>query len=114
MHKIIFFAINIFICILKGISPFKMHKIIFFARKKIIKKLCVPTLPKIFRPVTRNTLIFLFGLTSVLHTQSMEIEKDSVAGLKHVFMHMSQVPKSHELAQFLPNTVKTKKTRKTH
>ena len=34
-----------------------------FSRKKIIKKkLCVPTLPKIFRPVTRNTLIFLFGL----------------------------------------------------
>ena len=27
------------------------------------KKICVPTLPKIFRPVTRNTLLFLFGLT---------------------------------------------------
>ena len=25
-------------------------------------KICVPTLPKIFRPVTRYTLIFLFGL----------------------------------------------------
>ena len=33
-----------------------------FKRKKIIKKICVPTLPKIFRPFTRNTHIFLFGL----------------------------------------------------
>ena len=24
--------------------------------------MCVPALPKFFRPVTRNTLIFLFGL----------------------------------------------------
>ena len=39
----------------------KMHKIIFFSRKKI----CLPTLPKIFRPVTRNTLIFLFGPTDI-------------------------------------------------
>ena len=31
-----------------------MHKIIFCSWKKK----CVPTLPKIFRPVTRNTLIF--------------------------------------------------------
>ena len=35
---------------------------IFFSRKKNIKKLCVPTLPKIFRPVTQNTLTILFGL----------------------------------------------------
>ena len=49
------------LCILKGEMPFKMHKIIFFLEKKIIKKkICVPTLSKIFRPVT---LIFLFGLT---------------------------------------------------
>ena len=27
--------------------------------------ICVPTLPKIFRPVTRNTLIFLFGLSKI-------------------------------------------------
>ena len=26
--------------------------------------MCVPTLLKIFRPITRNTLIFLFGLTA--------------------------------------------------
>ena len=52
------------LCILKGKMPFKKHKIIFFSRKKIIeKKTCVPTLHKIFRPVTRNTLIFLFGLS---------------------------------------------------
>ena len=53
----------IILCILKGISPFKMHKILFFSRKKRIKKICVPTLPKIFSPVTLITLIFLFGLT---------------------------------------------------
>ena len=46
--------------------PFKMHKIIKKrSRKNIKKKICVPTLPKIFRPVTRNTLIFLFGLNSI-------------------------------------------------
>ena len=36
--------------------PFKMHKIIFFSGKKEQKK-GVPTLPKIFRTVTRNTLM---------------------------------------------------------
>ena len=40
--------------------PFKMHKIIFFKKKKIIRKKCLSTgtLPKIFRPVTQNTFIF--------------------------------------------------------
>ena len=37
--------------------PFKMHKIILFPEKNI-KRICVPTLPKMFRPVTRNTLFF--------------------------------------------------------
>ena len=37
--------------------PFKMHEINFFFQKKEIK-ICVPTLPKISRPDTRNTLIF--------------------------------------------------------
>ena len=46
------------LCILKGILPFKTHKIIFFPEKKILKKICVPTLPKIFRPVIRNTYFF--------------------------------------------------------
>ena len=41
--------------------PFKMHKINFFSCKKKRKK-SVPTLPKIFRSVARNPLIFLFGL----------------------------------------------------
>ena len=43
--------------------PFKMHKIIFFQEKKYLKKICMPTLPKIFRHVTQNTLIHLFGLS---------------------------------------------------
>ena len=46
----------IILCILKGVISFKMHKIIFFSRKKK----CVPTLPKIFRPVPRNTRIIIF------------------------------------------------------
>ena len=33
------------------------------------EKLSVPTLPKTFRPVTRNTLIFLFGLMCIYHMQ---------------------------------------------
>ena len=68
---------NIISCILKGKMPFKsiklyffqnlpfkIHKIIFFFQKNKnnLKKMCVPTLPKIFRPVTRNTLIFFIGL----------------------------------------------------
>ena len=49
--------------IILSILPFQMHKIIIFQEKKIIEiKICMPTLPKVFRPVTRNTLIFLFGL----------------------------------------------------
>ena len=54
-----FLGKNIILSILKG----EMQKILFFPEKKIIKKkTCVPTQPKIFRPVTQNTLIFLFGL----------------------------------------------------
>ena len=34
-----------------------MHKIIFFQKKNNLKKTCLPTLPKIFRPITRNTFI---------------------------------------------------------
>ena len=38
----------------------------FFSRKKLIKnKLCFLTLPKIFKPVTRN-IFFLFGLIYAL------------------------------------------------
>ena len=36
---------------------FERRKIIFFPEEK-----CVPTLPKEFRPVTQNTLNFLFGI----------------------------------------------------
>ena len=53
----------IILCILKGISSFKMHKKNFFPEKKLLKKICVPSLPKIFRPVTRypKHTYFLFG-----------------------------------------------------
>ena len=52
---------NIILCILKGRTPFKMHKIIyFFPEKKLFKK-CVPSLPKISRSVTRNTPFFLLA-----------------------------------------------------
>ena len=56
---------NIILCFLKGKMPYKMHKIIFFPEKKM-KKICVSTQHKIFRPVTRNTFIFLFGLKRTL------------------------------------------------
>ena len=37
-----------------------MHKIVFFPENFFfIKKTCVPTLPKVFRPATRNTLFFI-------------------------------------------------------
>ena len=36
---------------------FERQNYTFFQEKK-----CVPTLPKIFRPITRNTLILFFGL----------------------------------------------------
>ena len=32
-HNFFFWKKNIILCILKGISPFKMHKIIFFSNK---------------------------------------------------------------------------------
>ena len=39
--------------------PFKMLKIeYFFPEKNDEKKICVPNLPKIFRTITQNTLIF--------------------------------------------------------
>ena len=43
---------NIVLCILKGLS--KCIKLYFFHDYKIRKKKCVPTLPKIFRPLSRN------------------------------------------------------------
>ena len=44
------------LCILKSEMPFKW--IILFFSRKTVKKICVPTLTKVFWPVTRNTLIF--------------------------------------------------------
>ena len=49
--------------------PFKMHKIIYYFQKKN-----VPTLPKIVRPVTGNTLLFLFD-----HSVQIGIKADIVA-----------------------------------
>ena len=40
--------------------PLKMHELLFFSRKK---KCAYPT--KIFQAVTRNTLMFLFGLMAI-------------------------------------------------
>ena len=37
-------------------------KLYIFPGKKILKKIYVPTLTKIFRPVTQNTLIFYMAL----------------------------------------------------
>ena len=70
----------IILCILKGEMPFKIHKIMG-SRKKITKEkyVCLNFLPKIFRPVTQNTLIFwgrtvvyyLFRMTRVKFTQHL-------------------------------------------
>ena len=60
-----------FLYILKGKMPFKMYKIIFFPEKK--KEICVSTLPKIFRPVIRNALIFIWP--HFTHTQRLYIDK---------------------------------------
>ena len=47
-------------------SFFRFSKCIKKSRKKIIKKNeCVPTLPKIFRPVSLNTFNFIFGLDAL-------------------------------------------------
>ena len=42
-------------------NAFQIHKKKILEKKKLIK-ICVPTLPKISRSFTRNTLIVLFGL----------------------------------------------------
>ena len=72
-HKRFFWNKYIILCILKGKSPFKMHNIIFFSRKKYEKKIyvCLPYL-KISDPLPETHLflsdplpethLFLFGL----------------------------------------------------
>ena len=59
--------------------PFKMHKIIFFSRKKIIKKICVHTL-SIFQTHYPNTLI-CFYLALFFFFQELRVE-DYVANRK--------------------------------
>ena len=51
-----------------------MHKMISFSRKQIEKS--VPTLPEIFRPFTRNTLIFLFGLIAYAQKPPLNTQVD--------------------------------------
>ena len=58
---------------------FKMHKIIIFPRKK-----CVPTQPKIFKQVTRNTFIFLFGLILLFSIFSLQCTSKN-AGQKEMY-----------------------------
>ena len=53
---IVVFSDHTYLLFLKGEMPFKMYKIIIFSR--FFLKICMPSLPKIFRPVTRNTHIF--------------------------------------------------------
>ena len=65
MHTYFFLTIfflekNIILCILKGISPFKMHKIIFFPEN--LKKFLGFTSKFRKGQFTLNTGIFLFGL----------------------------------------------------
>ena len=46
----------------------------FFSRNIILKKMCSPTLPKIFIPVTRNTLIF-FGPNGMIAKLERMLER---------------------------------------
>ena len=62
---------NIILSIFKGDLPFRLSKWMksyFFPEKKNEKKICVLTLPKIFRPLTQNDLFFLFGPTADLQS----------------------------------------------
>ena len=72
--------------------PFKMHFFFIFPQKEIIKKnVCVPTLPKIFISVTRNTLIFLFGplyvffLVSTANNRCVILTMDIKYQIKSIF-----------------------------
>ena len=57
---------------------------IFFSETKWLKKICVPTLPRIFRPVTQNTHFFLFGLILPL-IYNVDLErKKSYLSSKHL------------------------------
>ena len=54
--------------------PFKMHKIYHFPEKKLIKNICVPTIPKIFRAVTRNTLIIIWHIKLIINSSPAEFK----------------------------------------
>ena len=69
---------NITLCILKGKMPFKMHKIIFSRKKIKWKIICVPTLPKIFRPVTQNSYFFIWPYSFLNPISSTNKEADDI------------------------------------
>ena len=56
---------NIILCILKGEMPFKIHKIIFFSRKKIIKNKYVCLLNLNFSDLLPETHIFYLALLKI-------------------------------------------------
>ena len=62
----------------------KCIKLYFFPEKKNKKK-CVPTLPKIFRPVTRNRLIFLFGQMDLIADPGV---MSLIPALSHTFVEI--------------------------
>ena len=57
---------KITLCILKGEMPFKMHKIIFFSRKKYIKKMCAYPTQKLSDLLTETHLFFYLALSAEL------------------------------------------------
>ena len=59
------------LCIVKGKMPFKMQKIIIFSEKKNNeKKICVPSLPKIFRNGYPNHTYFFYLALSECQDQT--------------------------------------------
>ena len=51
---------KIILCIFKGEMPFKMHKNYIFFQKTIVKKVSVPTLPKITDPLPETHIPFIW------------------------------------------------------
>ena len=68
----------------------KCTQLFFFQKKKNLN-ICEPTLPKIFRPVTQNTLIFLFGRTEIMCAEKKMDHTHCQHDLKN----------THQLSQFI-------------
>ena len=70
VNPITYFRVSgFFLCFLKSKMPSKCIKLYFFQ-----KKICVPNIPKIFRIVTQNTLIFSFGLIILRYSLLFQAE----------------------------------------